>query len=69
MAAGPKARRAAALKAAKTQADRRAGIGPRPQTPLPPPPRALRPCCRRANTVGKDEDKREENKEEARRAL
>lgn len=65
MAGGPKARRAAALKAAKTRADRLAQR--RAQAP-PLTPQALRPRHRRANTLGEDEEKREEKKEEARRA-
>lgn len=35
---------------------------------LPPPPRALRPRRRRANTIDENEEEREEGKEEAQRA-
>lgn len=63
MAAGPKARRATALKAAKVERDCRAGFGQGPaQSPSPPPllQRARHSRRRRANILEEDEDERKE---------
>ncbi|MCJ1349624.1 hypothetical protein MMC31_007865 [Peltigera leucophlebia] len=62
IAAGPKARRAATLKAAKTRADR--------QTPplAPPFQQARHPRRRQGNTLREDEDEREKGEEKAQRA-
>lgn len=69
--AGPKARRATALKAAKVERDRRAGVGQGPaQSPSPPPllQQARHSRRRRVNIIGEDENEKKEAEEETQRA-